>query len=263
MTLNKARIQSLSEELMNAETSRVPVDPLSERIPSLSVQDAYAIQTHTIDAKVKNGAIVIGKKVGLTSKAMQDMFNVREPDYGQMLDSAVIMEGQPISLSRFIEPRVESEICFLLNRDIKGPGINAADVLAATAGVMPAFEIIDSHFKNWKMKIQDTVSDNASNAGIVLGARLSPISGLDLRLVGLVLEKDGEVVATAAGAAVWGNPAQAVAWLANKLAEFGMGMRAGELILSGSLTAAFPAVAGSSFRATFDHLGPVSTRFIK
>jgi 2-keto-4-pentenoate hydratase len=263
MALSDARVRALSLELLDAETKRSPVQPLSERIANLTVADAYAIQTQTITAKVKGGGLVIGKKVGLTSKAMQDMFGVREPDFGQILGSSVILEGQPISLSKYIDPRIESEICFVLNRDLSGPGISAADVLVATAGVMPAFELIDSHFKDWKMKIQDTVADNASNAGIILGAKLTPVSDLDLRWLGLVLEKDGEVVATAAGAAVLGNPAQAVAWLANKLGEFGIPLKAGELIMSGSLTAAFSTQAGSSFRATFDRLGSVSTRFVK
>jgi 2-keto-4-pentenoate hydratase len=173
----------------------------------------------------------------------------------------MIMEGQPVSMKNLIQPRLESEICFLLKRDLKGPGVTTAEVLAATAGVMASFELIDSRYQNWKMKIQDTVGDNASNAGVVLGGKLTPVKDLDLRLIGLVLEKDGEILATAAGAAVWGNPAQSVAWLANKLGEYGISLHAGEFIMSGSLTAAFDVKAGSNFRATFDRLGPVSVRF--
>jgi 2-keto-4-pentenoate hydratase len=261
MALEKAQIRRLSRELIAAEEKHSPVESLTDRIPAITIADAYAIQLQTMDTKVKKGALVVGKKIGLTSKAMQDMFGVCEPDYGHILDNAIIMEGQPISMARFIEPRIESEICFLLKKDLKGPGVTTAEVLAATAGVMPSFELIDSHFKDWKMKIQDTVADNASNAGVILGGKLTPVEDLDLRLIGLVLEKDGEIVATAAGAAVWGNPAQAVAWLANRLGQYGIWLRAGELIMSGSLTAAFPARNGSSFRATFDRIGSVSTRF--
>jgi 2-keto-4-pentenoate hydratase len=261
MAMEKTQIRRLSRELIAAEEELSPVETLTDRIPEITIADAYAIQLQTIDTKVKKGALVVGKKIGLTSKAMQDMFGVREPDYGHILDAAIIMEGQTISMARFIEPRLESEICFLLKKDLKGPGVTTAEVLTATAGVMPSFELIDSHFKDWKMKIQDTVADNASNAGVILGGKLTPVDDLDLRLIGLVLEKDGEIVATAAGAAVWGNPAQAVAWLANRLGEYGIGLRAGELVMSGSLTAAFPAQAGSSFRATFDRIGSVSTRF--
>lgn len=262
MALDKAHIRQLSEELLEAEKTRIPVEPFTDRISDITVEDAYAIQLQTIETKVYNRARVVGKKIGLTSQAMQDMFGVREPDYGHILDNVVMMEGQPISVGQFIEPRLESEICFVLNRDLKGPGVNTADVLTATAGVMPSFELIDSHFKNWKMKIQDTVGDNASNAGIVLGGKITPITEIDLRLTGLILESNGEVIATAAGAAVWGNPVQAVAWLANKLGQYGISLHAGEIIMSGSLTAAFNVKAGSSFRATFDRLGSVSVRFV-
>jgi 2-keto-4-pentenoate hydratase len=260
--MEKEQIQRLSRELIVAEEKHLPVDPLTDRFPEITVPDAYAIQLQTIQTRVSQGGLVVGKKIGLTSKAMQDMFGVREPDYGHILDNAMIMEGQPISISNLIRPRLESEICFLLKKDLKGPGVTTADVLTASAGVMPAFELIDSRYKDWRMKIQDTVGDNASNAGVILGGKLTPVEDLDLRLIGLVLEKDGEIAATAAGAAVWGNPAQAVAWLANKLAQYNIYLHAGEFIMSGSLTAAFPAQSGSNFRATFDRLGSVSTRFI-
>lgn len=262
MALQKTQLDKLSEELMMAESSLVPIEPMTDRFPEITIPDAYAIQLRTIEAKVKKGSVIVGKKIGLTSKAMQEMFKVSEPDYGHVLDHAMIMEGEPISMKRLIQPRVESEICFLLKKDLKGPGVTTADVLGATAGVIPSFEIIDSRNKDWRIKIQDTVADNAGNALVVLGGKLTEITDLDLRVVGLVLEKDGDIVATAAGAAVWGNPVQAVAWLANKLGEYGISLKAGEFIMSGSLTAAVPAQAGSSFRAIFDRLGSVSTRFV-
>ena len=261
MSLDKSQIKKLSAELVAAEEKCKPVAPITDRIPEITVPEAYAVQMQTVEAKVGKGAKIVGKKIGLTAKAMQDMFGVREPDYGHILNSAMIMEGQPGSMKNLIQPRLESEICFLLKRDLKGPGVTTAEVLAATAGLMASFELIDSRYQNWKMKIQDTVGDNASNAGVVLGGKLTPVKDLDLRLIGLVLEKDGEILATAAGAAVWGNPAQSVAWLANKLGEYGISLHAGEFIMSGSLTAAFDVKAGSNFRATFDRLGPVSVRF--
>jgi 2-keto-4-pentenoate hydratase len=262
MTLEKSQVDQLSRELMAAESSLTPIDPITDRFPEITIPEAYAIQLKTIETKVKSGAVTVGKKIGLTSNAMQEMFGVREPDYGHILNDNVSMEGQPIPMSRLIQPRVESEICFLLKKDLKGPGVTTADVLAATAGVIPAFEVIDSRIKDWRIKIQDTIADNASNALVVLGGQLTAITNLDLRLVGLVLERDGDIVATAAGAAVWGNPVQAVAWLANALGQYGISLRSGEFIMSGSLTAAIPAQSGSSFRAIFDHLGSVTTRFV-
>lgn len=262
MALSKAQIGKLSRELIAAEKDRAPVEPITDRIPEITVPEAYAVQIQTVESKIAAGAVIVGKKIGLTAKAMQDMFGVREPDYGHILNTAIIMEGQPVSIANLIQPRLESEICFLLKKDLRGPGVTTAEVLAATVGVMPSFELIDSRFKNWKMKIQDTVGDNASNAGVVLGGRLTPVDDVDLRLIGLVLERDGEIVSTAAGAAVWGNPAQAVAWLANKLGEYGIILHAGEFIMSGSLTAAFDVKANSVFRATFDRLGSVAVRFV-
>ena len=263
MSISKSQLDKLSQELVRAEKNRRPVTQLSERFANMTVPEAYAIQMRTVESRVSHEEIIVGKKIGLTSVAMQEMLGVREPDYGIILSKSMINEGEPISMSRLIQPRVESEICFILKEDLKGPGVTAANVLTATAGVVPAFEIIDSRFQNWKIKIQDTVADSASGALVVLGAKLTPLKDLDLRLVGLVLEKDGSIIATAAGAAVWGNPVQAIVWLANKLGEHGIGLHAGEFIMSGSLTSAFDATAGSSFRATFDRLGSVSTRFVE
>ncbi|MFH0847833.1 MAG: fumarylacetoacetate hydrolase family protein [Chloroflexota bacterium] len=262
--MEASKLDALAAELLTAERLRKPVAPLMERFPELTVDDAYAIQIRVIQQKMSAGAVVVGKKIGLTSRAMQDMFGVREPDYGLILNTAVVPESVPLSLTRLIQPRVESEICFVLKEDLKGPGVNVAKVLQATCGVMPALEIIDSRFRDWKIKIQDTVADSASNAAIILGSKLTRIEDLDLRLIGLTLERDGEVVATASGAAVLGNPAEAVAWLANRLGEYDVNfsLKAGEFIMSGSLTAALPVAAGTSVRATFDRLGSVSARFV-
>ena len=261
--MNKTQINAIAGELLTAEKDKAPVAPLTTRFPGITVPEAYAVQLEIIRRKVASGAVIVGKKIGLTSKAMQDMFGVREPDYGHILNTAVIPEGQPVSMGTMIQPRVESEICFVLKQGLKGPGVNVAQVLSATQGIIPSFEIIDSRIKDWKIKVQDSIADNASNAGVVLGGKITRLRDIDLRLIGLVLEKNGEIVSTAAGAAVLGNPAEAVAWLANKLAEYGVDLKAGEFIMSGSLTAALSAEAGSSFKATFDHIGTVSVRFVK
>lgn len=254
--------EALASELLQAEQQRVQVKPLTERFPELTVRQAYQIQLAAIRSRLKNGRRVVGKKIGLTSKAMQELLGVPEPDYGHLLDDMVILNGDIIPAGRLIQPRCEGEIAFLLKRDLTGPGVSVVDVLAATEAVLPALEIVDSRVKDWKIKIQDTVADNASSAMVALGNKLTPVHDLDLRLVGMVLEKNGQVAATGAGAAVLGHPASAVAWLANKLAEFDIPLKSGEVILSGSLATAPPVAAGDYFRADFDRLGSVSVRFV-
>jgi 2-keto-4-pentenoate hydratase len=261
MSLTKEQVAQISSELIEAERSRIPIQALTERFSDVSYEDAYAIQLKTFDTLVAEGTVIVGKKIGLTSKAMQDQMNIREPDYGIITDRMVVREGAPILMSSLILPKIEPEIAFLLKEDLKGPGINAANVIEATAGVMPAFEVIDSRFKDWKITVKDSISDNASAALMILGGKLTPIKDLDLRYVGLVLEKNGSLVSTGAGAAVLGNPAQSVAWLANKLTEYGISLKKGEFVMSGSLVQAVNVEAGSHLRATFDRLGSVSVRF--
>ena len=255
-------IEDLAAELLRAERQRTPVDPLTDRFSDLNIAQAYQIQLAIIRGRLKEGRRVVGKKIGLTSKAMQDMLGVGESDYGHLLDDMVVLNGQPVAVDKLLQPRCEGEIAFLLRRDLKGPGVTVADVLAATEAVIPALEIVDSRIRDWRIKIQDTIADNAASARVVLGDKLTPVHDLDLRLVGMVLMKNGQVAATGAGAAVLGHPAASVAWLANKLLEFDIPLKAGEIILSGSLTAAPPVAAGDYFRADFDRLGSVSAYFV-
>ncbi len=260
--MDENRMKILAEMLLTAEKNRKPILPLTESDPGITVDEAYRIQLQVIEMKKSSGQVVVGKKIGITSRAMQTMLGVNEPDYGQILDGMVVMEGEQIRAADLIQPRIEGELAFILREDLKGPGVTLADVIRCSEGVIPALEIIDSRIADWKIKLPDTVADNASSARIVLGGKITPILGLDLRTVGMVLEKNGEVVATAAGAAVLGNPAQAVAWLANKLAVYGIMLRKGEVILSGSLTAAVPVNAGDFIRADFGLLGDVKIKFI-
>jgi len=262
MALTKDMIEQISQQLLKAEKSCQPIEAISARFTALSYDDVYAIQSKTIDTKVKSGAVIVGKKIGLTSQAMQQQFNIKEPDYGIIVDTGVFREGQPIARKSLILPRIEAEMAFLLRDDLQGPGVTVANVLDATEAVMPAFEVIDSRFKDWKITVKDSIADNASNAAVILGGKLTPLlPDIDLRLTGLVLGKNGEVIATAAGAAVLGNPAESVAWLANKLNEYGIPLRRGEIIMSGSLIRAVDIEPGSFFRATFDRLGSVSALF--
>jgi len=230
----------------------------------MMIDDAYKIQLRLIEEKKKRGEIVVGKKVGLTSKAMQDLAGIDEPDYGFLTDRMVVFEGFPIKLSELIHPRVEAEIVFVLKEDLEGPGVLVSDVLRATDYIMPALEIIDSRIKRDKRRrIEDSISDNAGTGRVVFSGKMSSITNMDLRRVGLVFEKNGDVISTAAGAAVLGNPAQAVAWLANKLSRYGVALHEREIILSGSLIAAIDVGPGDSVTATFDRIGSVKAKFVE
>lgn len=256
-------ILQLARELYAAETGHAPIAALTERHPGITNDEAYQVQLAGMRLRLAEGHVIVGKKIGLTSKAMQTALGVFEPDYGYITDRMMALEGDHLSLSELIAPKVEAEVAFVLKEDLVGPGVTVAKVLQATAGIMPALEIIDTRIKDWKIKIQDTIADGASIGKVIVSGRLVPVDEFDLRFMGLVLEKNGETVATAAGAAVLGHPANAVAWLANKLAAYGITLKAGEIIMSGSLTAACPVAAGDSVRASFDRLGVVGARFVK
>jgi 2-keto-4-pentenoate hydratase len=255
-------VGALAMRLLEAEATRQPVPPLTEQYANLTPHDAYQVQLALIERKLAQGARVIGRKIGLTSKAMQRMLNVDQPDYGHLLDRMAVRDGGAVEVARLIQPKAEPEIAFIMGRDLRGPGVTAEQVLEATKGVVPALEIIDSRIENWKIKLCDTIADNASSALFVVGDRPVPVEGFDLRLVGMVLEKNGEIVNTGAGAAILGHPLNAVVWLVNKLAEFDAGVREGDVVLPGALTAATDVAAGDAVTATFDRIGSVSVRFI-
>lgn len=254
-------ITRLGDELYQALTTRTVVDPLTTRHPDITIADAYHVQQRMIERRLEAGERIIGKKVGVTSRAVMNMLGVYRPDFGYMLDGMAYNEGQSIDMATLIQPKAEGEIAFMLKRDLLGPGITNADVLAATECVMPCFEIVDSRIRDWKIKIQDTVADNASCGVFVLGDQAVDARRLDLSLCGMVLEKNGEVIATGAGAAALGSPVNAVTWLANTMGELGTPLKAGEVILSGALAAMFPAQAGDSFRVSIGGLGNCSVRF--
>jgi 2-keto-4-pentenoate hydratase len=255
-------IEAISRALLDAEARRTPLEPLTTTNADFKVEHAYQVQLAAgVRAKVAGGRRVIGKKIGLTSKAMQDMFGVQSPDYGHLLDDMLLFEGQPCRRGELLLPKVEGEVAFVMERRLQGPGVNVADVLRATAGVMPALEIVDSRIRDWKIKLPDTVADNASSARLVVGSRLLPARDFDLRLIGMCLAKNGVVVNSGAGVAVWGHPAAAVAWLANKLSEFGGALEPGEIVLSGAVTAAVDVAVGDTVQAEFDRLGSVSVKF--
>ena len=255
--------KAVAEELYLAEKNATPVDPLTMTYPGLTPEKAYAIQLEGVAIRRERDLRkVVGKKIGLTSVAMQKLIGVDEPDYGHLFDHMMVREGEPISCSELLLPKVEGEVAFVLSKRLKGPGVTIADVLRATQGVMASIEIVDSRVRDWKIKLPDTIADNASSARFVVGSRLVCLGEVDLRLLGMVFEKNGEVVNTGAGAAVMGHPASSVAWLANKLGRFGIALEEGEIILSGALTAAVDARAGDSFLISFHGLGTVGVRFV-
>lgn len=252
--------ETLADELWEAERTGVAVEPLSSR-HELDITDAYAVQTRNVERKLAGGARMIGRKVGLTSRPMQQVLGVDEPDYGVLFDDMVVEDGDEIPLSRLLQPRVEAEPAFVLERDLAGPGVTAGTALAAIAGVLPSIEMVDSRVADWKIKLVDTVADNASCGLLVLGGRMRKVDEVDLRLLGVVVSRAGEVVDTGAGAAVLGNPVRCVAWLANKLAAFGTSLRAGDVVLPGSPHRMVPVRPGDVFRAEFAHVGAVTARF--
>ena len=253
--------RQLADELWEADRSTTPIEPLTSRYPELVIEDAYAIQTINIDRRVAAGEIVIGRKVGLTSKPMQQLLGVDEPDFGVLTDVMMIEDGDLIDLDRLVQPRVEAELAFVMETDLAGPGITTAKALGAIAGALPAVEVVDSRVADWKIKLIDTVADNASSGLLVVGGRIRKVDELDLRLLGVVVSRHGELIETGAGAAALGNPARCVAWLANKLGSFGASLRAGDVILPGAVHKMVPVQPGDSFRADFDHLGGVTVRF--
>jgi 2-keto-4-pentenoate hydratase len=259
----RTELEHWVDALATAAADTSPIEPLTASNPDLTIEDAYAIQTAGIARRLSEGRVVRGRKAGLTSVAMQQLLGVDEPDFGVLLDDMFVEDGQEVTLDRLLQPRVEAEIGFVLERDLAGPGVLAYDVLRATAGVVACIEVIDSRIADWRIGLVDTVADNASSGLVVPAGRLVPVGDLDLRLVGMAFYRNGELVETGAGAAVLGNPAAAVAWMANKLSEFGDRLRAGELVLAGALHKAVAISPGDVFRAEFDRLGAVTTRFVE
>ena len=259
--LSVATRDELAADLAQAERSREPIAPLTSAYPDIDVVDAYEIQLINIRQRVAEGARVLGHKVGLSSLAMQQMMGVDEPDYGHLLDEMQVFEDVPVKAGRYLYPRVEVEVGFILAADLPGAGCTEDDVLAATGALVPSIELIDTRITDWKIALCDTIADNASSAGFVLGAaRVSP-ADIDVKAIDAVLTRNGEVVAEGRSDAVLGNPVTAVAWLARKVESFGVRLRKGDVVLPGSCTRAIDAHAGDEFVADFAGLGAVRLSF--
>ena len=222
--------------LHGAESSRRPIEPLTNRFPELTVPEAYRIQQANVERRLKRGEHVVGHKIGLTARAMQEMFGVNEPDYGHLLDTMLHDERVPLDLGTLIDPQIEIEPAFVLGSRLQGPNVGVADVLAATEYVCVCFEVIDSRIIDWRVRLQDTVADNGSSARVVLGAFKADPNTLELDNLETELELDGVVRETGNTSAILGHPANGIAWLANRISEFGLTLDAGHVVLPGTCT---------------------------
>ena len=266
--LSPDTITALARQLYDARKTRTPLRHFSKQHPEMTIDDGYAIQRAWVALEIADGRTVKGRKIGLTSRAMQQSSQIDEPDYAPLMDDMFFAQGGDIPISRFIAPRVEVELAFILGKPLKGPGITLFDVLSATDYVTPAIEIIDARIEQFDRdtkqmrKVFDTISDFAANAGIVLGGRPVKPMDLDLRWVGAMLFKNGVIEETGLAAAVLNHPATGVAWLANKIAPHDEQLNAGDVVLAGSFTRPATAVAGDNFHVDYGPLGTVSFRFV-
>ncbi|CAN7304286.1 fumarylacetoacetate hydrolase family protein [Aquipseudomonas alcaligenes] len=257
--LHRLHGEALYQALIGGRT----LEPLTTRWPEITLDDAYRVSLYAMERRVAAGDVVVGKKIGVTSVAVQRMLDVHQPDFGFITRDMAFEDGAEISLSanRLIQPRAEGEIAFRLKHDLQGPGVTEQDVLEATEYVMPCFEIVDSRIHDWKIRIQDTVADNASCGVFVLGREQVDPRELDLPNLRMQVFKNGAQISEGLGSAVQGNPLTAVAWLANTLGALGIPFKAGEIILSGSLVPLEPARAGDDFSLTIDGLGSARVSF--
>ena len=254
-------ITRAAQLLWEAEKNVKAIGRLTDLYQDMTLGDAYEVQRVTLKKRLDAGQHVAGMKIGLTSAGMQALLGVHEPDFGYLTDAMLIREGQPCQMAGLIAPKVEAELSFCLKKDLAGPGVTIADVYEATVYVVPSLEIVDSRIRDWDVKLFDTIADNGSAAGFVLGSGMRRIEDVDMRLTGMAFEKNGKLMNSGVTAEVFGNPAAAVAWLANTLALHGECLKAGQIIMAGAVTAALPAAAGDCFTASFYGCGSVSIRF--
>ena len=265
--LDPDTITTLARELYEARKTRTPVRHFSKRFPQMTIDDGYAVQRAWVALEKADGRTVRGRKIGLTSRAMQQASQITEPDHAPLMDDMFFEQGGDIPINRFIAPRIEVELAFVLGKPLRGPGVTLTQVLAATDYVCPALEIIDARIEQFDRdtkamrKVYDTISDFAANAGIVMGGRPVKPDAVDLRWVGAMLFKNGVVEETGLAAGVLNHPATGVAWLANKIAPHGEGLNAGDVVLAGSFTRPTTAVAGDTLHADYGPLGTISFRF--
>lgn len=261
MALDARQIEQASRDLRAALDQGNPIDPLEERYPGLSPEDGYAIQLAAVRAWTVQGRTMVGYKIGLTNRAGQKAFGVDEPAMGHLFADMRLASGNELNLSELYQPKAEGELAFVLAQDLAGPGITTMDVVRATLGVTAALEIMDTRYTDWRVKAPGLIADNCSGARFVLGSQLTSLVGLDTCQLGFVMLKDGQVAGTGSGANVMGDPLEAVAWLANKLAEMGLPLKTGQVVLSGAAVPPVAVQAGDFIQLTVDRVGQAYCQF--
>ena len=260
--MDNETIIQLGDELFDALRGQYTISPLTDRYPDITIDDAYLISLRLLARRQEQGENIIGKKIGVTSKAVQDMLGVYQPDFGFLTDTMEVANGSVINVAKeMIQPRAEAEIAFILKKPLKGPGVTENDVLEATASIAPCFEIVDSRIKDWQINIQDTIADNASCGLFVLGDARSEVAGHDLKKLTISVTKNDKFLCRGEGSAVQGDPLTAVAWVANTLGEYGIAFDSGDIILSGSLVPLEPINAGDVFSLELSSVGSASISF--
>lgn len=252
----------VADELRSATRTRVPLPPLRDRVLGMDLNDAYIVQDHQLKAHVADGRVLVGRKVGLTSVAMQQQLGVDSPDFGYFFADMVHHEGARVPTASFIDPKIEPEFCFVLSQTLQGPGVTRAQAAAAIGAVYPAIEIIDSRIAEWDIELVDTVADNASCGAIAVGTTPLDVSIDDLVDVQCTLVIDGHPVESGAGIDVMGDPVASLVWLANMLSQQGVALEAGQMVLPGSFTKAMPAIKDSTAAADFGSLGSLEITFV-
>lgn len=260
--LDPQTIETIADELVEAGRTRTPVPLLHTRYEGMDIEDSYAVQKLWASRLEAQGKRVVGRKIGLTSKAMQAATGITEPDYGVIFDDMVLENGAVVEWKQYTHPRIEVELAFRLSQNLKGPGITLFDVLDATDYVVPALEILDSRIEMQGRTIVDTISDNAAMGAMVVGGRPVRPHDVDLRWVSALLYQNQEIVETGVAAGVLNHPASGVAWLADKLAQHGQSLRAGDLVLAGSFTRPMWVYEGDTVYADYGQLGTVTCRFV-
>lgn len=259
--MNKSQIQKAAGLLWDAAERATAIAPLHETFAGMTGEDAYAVQEYNTERRLKSGERLVGRKIGLTARAVQQQLGVDQPDYGMLFADMALADGEPIAWSRLMQPKAESEVALVMERELPEPGITCAQLLRCVAFALPAIEVVGSRIADWNIRFVDTVADNASSGAFVLGNTPVSLMGLDLRLVGMVMERSGEQVSLGAGAACLGHPLNAALWLANKMAALGRGLKAGDVVLTGALGPMVPVRPGDVLEARIEGLGSVRAAF--
>lgn len=260
-SMNEKQHELIARQLFEAEKTGIPISTLSTQFPQITIGDAYAIQKAGLHMRLADGAVIVGRKIGITSRGMMQKLNCDTPDYGYLLNTMVVYEGQSCVRNEMNIPIIEGEIAFIMGEDLKGPGVTTADILNCISWVVPCFEVCDGRYPDWKVTVKDTISDNAGASRFVLGSSPKRVQEVNLRYVGMVIEKNGVFMDSAAGAEVMGSPLNSMAWLVNKLAEYGDGLYKGDIVLSGAFMAAIPCEQGDSFCLNVDGFPSLTLNF--